>query len=318
MAEVKTNVRQIRQKKTAKTAGGEQGATLQQNCNKTATELPPIRYAFAPLLQQFRSHTKKNEARLWMPIETNLIFRYEFAALSPQNRYIFVAILLYCAGNGIDEFPLDAKFMANILIVDERMLGKSFDELLFQKLLLEKTEKTEKKSTDRQDASAGGVSVDVENSFSEQSENENENGNGNGNGKNEDIFFNDVVPADSPIPAKKNLSKFSIEECLEYVERCVQEGESVKSPKALANHLFKTGEADSFIFRKLFPADAEIVAAEKFGEPINFLDEPCNVCFGAKMADTDGNGYRACAHCRNERGLSTGREPVEAKEKNDD
>ena len=96
---------------------------------------------------------------------------------------------------------------------------------------------------------------------------------------------------------------------MKYVELCKLDGESIQSPRALANHLHKTGEADSLIFCKLFPKEAEQFAAQKFGKPIKFLDEPCVVCFGAKLADTDGKGARACRHCVNERGRATGKEP---------
>ncbi len=56
----------------------------------------------------------------------------------------------------------------------------------------------------------------------------------------------------------------------------------------------------------LYPAKQEAIDREQFGESIKFLDEPCRVCFGAKMADADGKGFRACVHCKNERGKSTG------------
>ncbi len=132
------------------------------------TNPSPIRYAFAPILQQFREHTRKNEARLWIPIETSLLTRYEFAALSTQTRYAFVAILLYCGANGIDEIPLDSKFMSKVLIIDERTLRKSFDELLFAKLLQERKEREiRKEQTDRQES----VSVISENLSRNGSEN---------------------------------------------------------------------------------------------------------------------------------------------------
>jgi hypothetical protein len=278
---------------TTKTKNSRKSAAkLQQNCRKTAAELPQVRYAFAPLLQQFRAHTRKNEARLWLPVETNLISRYEFAALSPQNRYIFVAILLYMAGNGIDEIPLDARFMSSVLIVDERMLRKCFDELLFHNLLQEKKERIEKKSTDRQETARAGVSVEDENLFKTESENQ-ENENRKQVGKN----------GSSP---NGHLSSFSLDECKRYVEKEIQDGAQIQNVGALAMKLFKTGEADSFIKARLYP---EQFAAEMFGEPIKFTDQPCSVCFGAKMANVEDKGYRKCVHCRNERGQSTGLEP---------
>jgi len=59
----------------------------------------------------------------------------------------------------------------------------------------------------------------------------------------------------------------------------------------------------------LYPEKAIEAERETFGEPIIFSDDPCVACFGAKMADADGKGFRACEHCKNERGKSTGLEP---------
>jgi len=263
--------------------------------NKNVARSPLVRFAFVPIVREFRQHTKKNEARLWIPIETSLLVRYEFASCSLQTRYILVAIVLYCGANGIDVIPLDAKFMASVLVADERTITKSFDELLFKNLLVERIEREiRKEQTDRQETAGAGVSVDDSNSFQNQSENQSENGL--------------LKLVDSPEKSNGNSkhSQFSIEECLRYVEVCQSKGEQVQSPKALASKLFKTGEADPFIKATLYP---EQFAAESFGAPIKFLDEPCSVCFGSKMADTDGKGFRACRHCANERGKSTGKEP---------
>lgn len=261
----------------------------------SATNLQQTRYLFAPIMQKFRDYLRKDVANLpqiWLPIECNLLFRYEFATLSPQIRYIFVAILLYCGSRGTDEIPINITFLASALAVDARMLPKALEELEFSGLLVErKKEREEKKDTDRQRESAGArVSVDDFNSFQNQSENEN--------------GLLKIVPANSNGNSKH--SQFTIEECLKYVEACQAKGEQVQSPKALASKLHKTGEADSFIKATLYPEQFD---AEQFGNPTIFSDEPCIVCFGAKLADTDGKGYRACPHCANERGKSTGYEP---------
>lgn len=105
-------------------------------------------------------------------------------------------------------------------------------------------------------------------------------------------------------------SQFSLEECLKYVEVCLSKGEDVKNAKGLANHLFKTGEADAFIRHALYPEKQTEIDRQIYGEPRRFSDAPCSICFGAKMADADGKGYRKCEHCRNERGKSTGLEPI--------
>lgn len=264
---------------------------MQHGRDESATSMQPIRYAYAPLLQQFRGHTKKNEARLWMPIETNLISRYEFATLTTHTRYIFVAILLYCAGNGIDEVPLDAKFMSSVLNADFRSIENSFEELLFKNLLVEKKEREERKEqTDRQETAGAGVSVNEGNSFQTYSENETE----------EKVFKKEN--------RNGHLSEFSLDECKRYVDLEIQDGATINNASALAMKLYQSGEADSFIKARLYPEKFDL---ETYGSPRRFTDQPCAVCFGAKMANIEGKGFTHCEHCKNEKGRSTGYEPMQ-------
>ena len=243
-----------------------------------------------------------------MPFETNLIFRYEFAALSPQTRYAFVAVLLYCAGSGIDEFPLDARFMSSVLNIDERTLKKSFDELLFKNLFLEKKEREiRKEQTDRQETARAGVSVREENLFKTEEENQNEN-----QSENQSENENRKQVDKKVNPSNGHLSSFSLDECKRYVENEIQTGAQIQNVGALSMKLFKTGEADSFIKARLYPEEFN---REQFGEPRKFSANPCSVCFGAKMADPDGKGHRACEHCKDERGKSIGWEPEGETEK---
>lgn len=278
--------------KTTKT--NKSATNLQQNCSKSAAELQQICYKSVPLLRKFRGYLKKEVANLpqtWLPIECSLLIRYEFATLSPQTRYIFVAILLYCGMRGIDEIPVDIGFLANALAVDARMLPKSLEELEISGLLLErKKEREEKeKDTDRQKEGAEArVSVDSENLFQNEEENEEK-----------------TADKIEPLPRS---SQFPLEDVLRYVMKEVADGKRIENPNALASQLHKTGQADAFIKASLYP---DQLALEQFGEPRRFTGEPCSVCFGAKMSDADGRGYRACVHCKNERGKSTGFEPSE-------
>ena len=284
-----TDVRQVRRKSAAK---------MQPIRNGSATDSPQIRYAFVPLLQRFRNeHTNKNketQARTWIPVECSLLIRYEFASLSPQTRYAFVAILLYCGMRGIELIPLDSKFLSSALIIDERTLRKSLDELLENKLLLERKKDREEK-TDRQ-TDENGVSVNSENLSQNGSENKEE---------------KEADKKDSPVSLNGNSkhSQFSIEECLKYVEAEITKGVKIENPKALARNLFQSGEADSFIRAALYPEQQKEVDLQVYGEPRRFTLDPCAVCFGAKMADADGKGFGACSHCKNEKGKSTGLEP---------
>ena len=289
----KTNVTQIRNKSAT---------SMQHLCGTDAASMPQIRYLYAPLLQKFRGNLNKNVAEMpqtWLPVEVSLLLRYEFCTLSTHTRYIFVAILLYCAARGTDEIPVDTAFLANALVVDARTVQKSILELENSNLLLErKKEKREKKHTEQTDEGGeNGVVVCADfNSFSEpkaEAVNQNEN----------KAVFNKSDSAANGKPS--HLSRFSMEECLKYAKQ----SDGVKNPNALANNLYQTGNADAFIMAMLYPADLLAAERETFGDPTNFTNEPCAVCFGAKMSDVDGKGYRKCQHCKDERGKSTGFEP---------
>lgn len=270
--------------------------------NTSATHLQQICYKSVPLLAKFRGYLKRsvaNQPQVWMPIETNLITRYEFATLSPQTRYIFVAILLYCGMRGVDEIPVDITFLSNTLAVNSRMLKKSLKELEISGLLLEREKERENREekTDRQTGENSRVSVSDFNSFEEE----------------EKEFSNGRIP-DSPsseVKTNGNLSDFSLVDCLRYVELCQSKGDQIANPRALATNLFRSGESDAFILGMLYPEKVKVLDRQTFGNPIVFTDSPCSVCFGGKMSDLDGKGYSACKHCRNERGNATGYEPKE-------
>ncbi len=271
----------------------ERATNAQRTGDERATNAQPVRSLFVPLMVNFRNYLKKevsNSPQIWLPIECNLIFRYEFAACSIQTRYVFVAILLYCGQRGIDEIPDDKGFLASALNADARTIEKSLWELENFDLLIErKKEREEKeKDTDRQNAPERGVSVDSENLFQNEEENEEK-----------------TADKIEPLPRS---SQFPLEDVLRYVMKEVADGKRIENPNALASQLHKTGQADAFIKASLYP---DQLALEQFGEPRRFTGEPCSVCFGAKMSDADGRGYRACVHCKNERGKSTGFEPSE-------
>jgi hypothetical protein len=240
-------------------------------------------YLFVPLFNQFRRNLRrdfvKNESTTWIPVECSLLVCYEFAACSLQTRYIFVAILLLCGMRGSDKIPADPRFLAKALSADRRTVEKSIRELVAANLLAER--KTERKKdetrTDRETEAAGADSENLSKTNSHQ-------------------------------------SQFSLEECLQYVQICETKGEKIISPKGLANHLYKTGDADAFILATLYPKKLAEAEREIYGEPRRFLDEPCLVCFGSKMEVVEGRGARPCPNCKNEKGSSTGKQPEGEKE----
>ena len=124
------NVPPVRSERVAENAETpDKSPSKTENADGNAANAAHVRFAFVPIVREFRRHTKKNEARLWIPVETSLLFRYEFASCSLPTRYIFVAIVLYCGASGLEEIPLDARFMSSVLLADFRTVEKSFAEL---------------------------------------------------------------------------------------------------------------------------------------------------------------------------------------------
>lgn len=261
-------------------------------------KIPHVRYAYVPIIEEFRAHTKKNEARLWIPVETSLLVRYEFASCSLQTRYLFVAIVLYCGANGLEEIPLDARFMSSVLVADERTVEKSFEELLSRKLLQEREKREKRKEqTDRKEEKEtrfAPVSVSDESLSKSEEENEEEK-------KEEAVQKINAL-----------TSQFSLDECKRYVEAEIRDGATIANANALAMKLFQTGQSDAFIKAKLYPDE---FTREQFGEPVQFSDQPCRMCYGARQAEIKDGRYGKCLRCRNERGQPTGFEPSEKPDK---
>lgn len=266
-------------------------------------------YLFAPMMEKFFKDKRKNDTLVWIPVQCSLLFSEEFQNIAPVNRCIFVSFMLLCGMRGSFEIPFKINYLANTLGINKRAISKGIEELIGANLLHKRERKKEEKEKTAQhrqtethgecaDAeNAAVVCVSSENFSKTESENQFENNLLKGNFK-----------GNSSDAAKR--SQFSLEECLKYVEVCLSKGEAVKNAKGLANHLFKTGEADAFIRHALYPEKQTEIDRQIYGEPRRFSDAPCSICFGAKMADADGKGYRKCEHCRNERGKPTGLEPI--------
>ncbi len=282
-------------------------AKLLHGCGAAAASVPHIRYLYAPLLQQFRGNLTKNVAnspQTWIPIECSLLVRYEFSTLSTHTRYIYVAILLYCGMRGTDEIPTDTAFLANALAVDARTIPKSLEELEKTKLLLErKKERREKEhptQTDGDDRNGAENGVGVVCDFKSFSGTKPE-----AASENESESESENISDQKALESRSHRSRFTLEDCLKYAKQ----SDHVKNPNALANNLYQTGNGDAFIMAMLYPNEAKAEEAKIYGQPIGFTNEPCSICFGAKMSDVDNKGYRKCVHCKDERGKSTGFEP---------
>ncbi len=290
----KTNVKQI-SRKSAATCGESAATRGDSSANRSL---------FVPYLQESREKMKykfaKGDTQKWIPVACCLLVRPEFAALSPQTRYVFMAILLLCGTLGTDEISANTKYLSHALAADERLIAKSLEELIFSNLLTEQNrlekKKTEKNTTEQTRGETPDAQSVVVCDFSKSSKTENED-----RTENREVFNK----SDSAAKGSGRLSRFTLEDCLKYAKQ----SDGVKNPNALANSLYQTGNADAFIMAMLYPADALAAERESFGMPTDFKDEPCSVCFGAKMSDVDGKGYRKCERCKNEQGKSTGFEP---------
>ena len=109
----------------------------------------------------------------------------------------------------------------------------------------------------------------------------------------------------------KPQSAFTLGDCLRYAEICKGRGDPIRSTKALASSLHRTGDGDELIRATLYPAQQAAVDVERYGAPRAFTDQPCVVCHGAKMETVAGKGARPCPNCKDERGRSTGKQPQE-------
>lgn len=246
-------------------------------------------------MAKFFDNKRKNQSVTWISVQCSLLFDDEFLELTTVTRGVFLQLLLLCGVRGNHEIPFNINYLSKIMATDRCRIRNSLRELLEKNFVFtrekEKKERKEEYSTDSTEReSVGAVEREVI----------------------ADLGLKTAeaeTKSEIPIP-KLNKSQFTIEECFRYVEICQSKGEDIKNAKGLANHLFQTGNADAFILAALHPKKQEEIERETYGEPRQFTDEPCKVCYGAKMADTDGKGFRKCIHCQNEKGKAMGFEPV--------
>ena len=278
-------------------------------------ESAEIDYIYIPMMEEFFQSKRKNDALVWIPVPCSLLFRDDFQNLCTATKCIFVAFMLLCGTRGKNEIPFRINYLTRIVGVNKRTMSKGIEELFGAKMLCQRERKKAEQSTEentqtdtrRETAAAENRVVVCDFSKSSKTESETRSEIPAGFKK------LTAVPDDG---GKDISSQFTLAECLSYVQLCVGRGDAIKNPHGLATSLFQTGKSDAFIRAAMFPEDQKQTDLEIYGEPVRFSDEPCSVCFGAKMADADGKGYRKCEHCKNEKGKSTGFEP-EGEKKND-
>ena len=291
----------------------------------------------------------KDRNPIWIKLHCAILDDYEFSALSDETKFHALGLMVLAARLN-NKFPDDERWLrlkigANSEINLKVLLEIRFLEVIREEKTDAKNSSNARKLNKTKGESASAILEDAENcasteqnrteqkkteemktdhtttqqseraaepvaenrvvvcDFSKSSQTESESENANGFGK------LTIVPEDGG--GKGNLSQFTLPECLSYVELCVAKGDAIKNPRGLAAHLFQTGKSDAFIRALMFPEEQKQSDLETYGAPRSFSDEPCRVCFGAKMADADGQGYRKCGHCKDERGTATGKEPQE-------
>lgn len=266
----------------------------------------------------------KDRNPIWIKLHCAILDDYEFSAIADETKFHAVGLMLL-ASRLNNKFPDDARWLrtkinANSEINIEKLIEIGFLEVAKDETIVCKSKKTKDKSVKQLEKLCNTEQNRTEEKRTEHNTTQQSanveadedaqsrvvvvdfNSSQNGKPKTEE----DDKDSSSSVGAS---SMFSLADCLRYAEQST----NVINPAGLANNLFKTGSADSFILAKLYPEKviAETIRQERetFGEPIQFTSNPCAVCFGARMADVGGKGFAKCVHCRNERGQSTGFEP---------
>jgi hypothetical protein len=279
----------------------------------------------------------KDRNPIWIKLHCALLDQYEFAQIPDETKFHAVGLMLLAArlNNKFpdDEAWLRQKINANSEIDLNLLLEIKFLSIVSDEKNSQKKQRNARKPNKTQGEPASAISETAlaqnrteqkrkEQNTTQQNTTQQTRPNADADaGANAPDAESGVVvcvdfensKTENRKPAGKNghQSEFSISEILKYVRLCAEKGAAIKNPQGLAANLYQTGNADAFIRAALYPEQQKEIDREIYGEPRPFTRDPCTVCFGAKMSNTDGKGYRKCAHCKDERGKSTGLEPEE-------
>ena len=91
-----------------------------------------------------------------------------------------------------------------------------------------------------------------------------------------------------------NLSKFSLSDCLSYVEICRSKGDDIRNPRALAITLHNNGSADAFISAALYPEQTAIEQTIEYdaAAPETRLHEALDVLIDLSAEGHDLSGQK--------------------------
>jgi hypothetical protein len=95
-------------------------------------------------------------------------------------------------------------------------------------------------------------------------------------------------------PVRACASRFSLEQCMAYVQACKRKGEIIRSVRALALHLARSNEADPFIEKWLNDSPKSSAKADSPSFP---PDPGCKFCHGLGQCDAQACACTFCPLC---------------------
>lgn len=267
----------------------------------------------------------KDRNPVWIKLYCSILEDYEFQQLADAAKFHLIGLMLL-ASRLSNRFPDDSVWLASKIGASEKIEIEILIESGFLEVVSDKKEVKTDENFDGKRTTNARKSKKTKDEFASATFKTDENGASAEHSREEEKRIHteqtrgdDSKSLEEEKAVRVNLenssktnghrSQFSLEECLRYVQICETKGEPIKNAKGLANHLYKTGDADAFILATLYPERNREKEIEIYGEPRKFTDEPCAVCFGSKMEVVEGRGARPCLNCKNEKGHSTGKQP---------
>lgn len=264
----------------------------------------------------------KDRNPIWIKLYCSILDDYDFAQLPDETKFHAVGLMLL-ASRLNNKFPADEVWLrAKINAEKEINLNLLLEIRFLEVASLEKGVKNDenfdgertanaRKSMETKDGFDSATFQDEKNCAIPEQNREEENRKEHNTTQRDALEEETAVCVNSENPSQNNghLSRFSLDECFKYVEICKSKGENITNPKGLATSLYESGKADAFILATLYLEENEKREIEIYGEPRQFSNEPCAVCFGSKMEVVKDKGARPCPNCKNEKGYSTGKQP---------
>ena len=218
----------------------------------------------------------KNRSPVWIKLYSSHLDDYDFLQMKDATKYhIFGLMLLASRMNNC--LPDDAEWLAQKIGATEKIDV----ELLINYKILEVIKAEKNTTIARKSKKIKSNLASTEKKKEEYTGTHTQNRSDCASKPSE----NSVCDFDKNL--KTGLSKFSLEECLRYTNKQIEEGVKVSNPHGFALNLYKTGDADDFIKSLL---DME---KEKFERRMKI--DACNLCDKQGRLFTQ-NGMMICSH----------------------